>query len=87
MNLVSRQVNDEDEQSDREKLLVMKTEYERYKDIWGLNIRYSHSAGAVQNYSEFANLILSTTKKLSFLSCKKQCGAANGAHLLRYLNF
>ena len=29
----------------------MKQEYERYKELWGLNLQYSHSAGPTQNYS------------------------------------
>ena len=41
----------EKEQSDREKLSTMKQEYERYKELWGLNLQYSHSAGPTQNYS------------------------------------
>ena len=37
---------------DEEKLLLMKQEYERYKDLWGLNLFYSHTAGPTKNYSE-----------------------------------
>ena len=33
--------------------MIMKEEYERYKELWGLNLQYSHSAGPTQNYSEF----------------------------------
>ena len=40
-------------QTDKEKLVVMKKEYERYKDQWGLNLHYSHAAGPVNNFSEF----------------------------------
>ena len=47
-----REETDEKEQSDREKLKTMKQEYERYKDLWGLNLHYSHSAGPTQNFSE-----------------------------------
>ena len=50
--IFSREVTDEKEQSDAEKLMTMKQEYERYKDLWGLNIHYSHSAGPTQNYGE-----------------------------------
>ena len=32
--------------------MTMKQEYERYKDLWGLNLYYSHSAGPTQNFSE-----------------------------------
>ena len=46
-------ISDEEEQSGKEKLMIMRSELERYKDQWGLNIHYSHSAGAIQNYSEF----------------------------------
>ena len=47
-----REVADEKEQSDAVKLMTMKQEYERYKDQWGLNLQYSHSAGPTKNYSE-----------------------------------
>ena len=30
----------------------MMAEYEKYKDLWGQNIQYSHSAGPSLNYSE-----------------------------------
>ena len=43
----------EEEQRDGDKFMVMMKEYEKYKDQWGLNIHYSHSAGATQNFSEF----------------------------------
>ena len=36
-----------------EKLKLMKTEYERYKEMLGVNIYYNHSAGAAQNFSEY----------------------------------
>ena len=49
-----REVNGVEDQGDREKLMLLRTEYERYKDLWGLNVRYSHSAGPTQNYSEIA---------------------------------
>ena len=32
--------------------MLMRQEYERYKDLWGKNLHYSHSAGPAQNYSE-----------------------------------
>ena len=47
-----REETDEKEQSDAEKLKTMKQEYERYKEQWGLNLHYSHSAGPTHNYSE-----------------------------------
>ena len=50
--LSSREATDEREQIDQKKLMTMKQEYERYKDLWGLNVQYSHSAGSTQNYSE-----------------------------------
>ena len=31
----------------------MKTEYDRYKETWGLNIYCNHSAGAAQHFSEY----------------------------------
>ena len=37
---------------DEEKLMLMKQEYGRYKDLWGLNLHYSHTAGPTKNYSE-----------------------------------
>ena len=37
---------------DKEKFMVMTKEYERYKDQWGLNLFYSHSAGPAKNFSE-----------------------------------
>ena len=51
--ITHREVTSEEEQRDGEKFMVMMKEYEMYKDQWGLNIHYSHSAGATQNYSEF----------------------------------
>ena len=47
-----RVVNSEKEQNDRENLMTMRAEYERYKDLWGLNLHYSHFAGPTQNYSK-----------------------------------
>ena len=41
------------EETHMEKLKLMKKEYERYKEIWGLNIYFNHSAGAAQNFSEY----------------------------------
>ena len=38
--------------NDLGKLTLLKQEYERYKDLWGTNLHYSHSAGPTQNYSE-----------------------------------
>ena len=37
---------------DEEKLMLMKQEYGKYKDLWGLNLQYSHTAGPTKNYSE-----------------------------------
>ena len=48
----SREVTTERKQNDLGKLMLMRQEYERYKDLWGQNIHYSHSAGPTQNYSE-----------------------------------
>ena len=75
-----QQVKGDGDQSDNEKLLLLRTEYERYKDLWGLNIHYSHSAGPTQNYSKtpffFSNNIF------SFISDKEGPRLADGAHLL-----
>ena len=43
--------DEEGEQSDEEKLMTIRVEYEKYKELWGLNLQYSHSAGAARNYS------------------------------------
>ena len=51
--LFPREVTIKEEQRDGDKFMVMMKEYEKYKDQWGLNIHYSHSAGATQNFSEF----------------------------------
>ena len=48
----SSELSDDKKETDMEKLTLMKTEYERYKETWGLNIYYNHSAGAAQNFSE-----------------------------------
>ena len=73
-------MTDEIEQSDGEKLMTMKEEYERYKELWGLNLQYSHSAGPTQNYSE---LNQAECKILIFcFSREKELGVAGGAHLL-----
>ena len=45
------EINEEVEQSDKEKLMAIRAEYEKYKELWGLNLQYSHSAGAANNYS------------------------------------
>ena len=48
-----REVTDEKgQQSNKEKLIAMRDEYEKYKELWGLNLHYSHSAGAARNYSK-----------------------------------
>ena len=57
----------------------MKQEYGRYKDQWGLNLHYSHSAGPTQNYSELHKV---ECKIFTFFSREKEPGVANGAHLL-----
>ena len=75
-----REVNNKEEQNDKEKLMIMRTEYERYKDLWGLNLHYSHTAGPTQNYSEH-NLTFAKTYHL-LISCKREFGASNGAHIL-----
>ena len=73
--IFSREGTDEKEQSDAEKLMKMKQEYERYKDLWGLNLHYSHSAGPSQNYSElklkslFSILFQPRKKALRFKWC------------------
>ena len=110
--LTFRDVNNEEEKNDGEKLMMLRTEYERYKDLWGLNLHYSHLAGPTQNYSKLILTILiqnssaakwiiifssisckkdniicwPAAKKNSPLSCKKEVGAANGAHLLWHIN-
>ena len=76
-------MNGAEEQGDREKLLLLRSDYERYKDLWGLNVHYSHSAGPTQNYSEIALKNLFKKKFLVFFgSCKEGPGLADGAHLL-----
>ena len=47
-----REVTTEKQQNDLGKLMLMRQEYERYKDLWGTNLHYSHSAGPTKNYSE-----------------------------------
>ena len=50
--IFSSEVTDEEkEQRDREELMLIRAEYEKYKELWGLNLQYSHSAGAAKNYS------------------------------------
>ena len=50
--IYSSEVTDEEkEQRDREELMLVRAEYEKYKELWGLNLQYSHSAGAAKNYS------------------------------------
>ena len=78
-----REVNVGEEQGDKEKLLLLRTDYERYKDLWGLNVRYSHSAGPTQNYSEISwKNLLKMFFLLFFCSCKEGPGLADCAHLL-----
>ena len=57
----------------------MMGEYEKYKDLWGQNIHYSHSAGPSQNYSESD---ISTLFFLNILSQEKEFGSASVAYLL-----
>ena len=57
--------------------MLLRNEYERYKDLLGLNLQYSHTAGPSHNYSElipspshnYSELIpsLSQTQKNNFL--------------------
>ena len=48
-----REVTDEKgQQSNIEKLMAIRAEYQKYKELWGLNLHYSHSAGAARNYSK-----------------------------------
>ena len=54
LRLSSREVTTEKQQNDLGKLMLMRQEYERYKDLWGLNLHYSHSAGPTQNYSKYS---------------------------------
>ena len=42
----------EDEQRDRDTLALLRKEYQLYKDLWGLNLKYSHGAGESKNYSK-----------------------------------
>ena len=57
---------------DMTKLMLMRQEYERYKDLWGTNLHYSHSAGPTQNYSElklktlFSVFVSAEKKSLEF---------------------
>ena len=62
---------------DEEKFMLMKQEYERYKDLWGLNLHYSHTAGPTKNYSELKNLRSFSFKHMKidmtkFLSAQKK---------------
>ena len=78
--IFSREGTDEKEQSDAEKLMTMKQEYERYKDLWGLNLYYSHSAGPTQNYSEWKK---DEYKIFTFcFSREKELGFAISTHIL-----
>lgn len=36
--------------------MVMKKEYGRYKDQWGQNLHFSHSAGPAKNFSELSHV-------------------------------
>ena len=47
-------------EKDNGKFMQLKEEYERYKDLWGLNLQHSHTAGPSQNYSK-SNLLESIT--------------------------
>ena len=73
-----RDVAIEDKHGNREKLKIMMAEYEKYKDLWGQNIEYSHSAGPSQNYSESD---ISTLCFLNIISQEKGFGSASGAYL------
>ena len=74
-----REVAIEGEEGNREKLVVMMGEYEKYKDLWGQNIEYSHSAGPSLNYSESD---ISTLCFLNILSQEKEFESASGAYIL-----
>ena len=41
---------------------LLRKEYQLYKDLWGLNLKYSHGAGESKNYSKI--LIFSTAGAL-----------------------
>ena len=43
----------EDKQKDKETLVLLRKEYELYKDQWGLNLRYSQEALKSKNYSKY----------------------------------
>ena len=63
-------MSDDKKETHLEKLTHMKTEYERYKETWGLNIYYNHSAGAAQNFSEYKSKNY-TQHIIMFLAAKK----------------
>ena len=46
-------LNDHNEDPHLKKLTLIKTEYDRYKETWGLNIYCNHSAGAAQHFNEY----------------------------------
>ena len=53
-----RNVTKEWELADTEKLLIMTKEYEIYKDQWGLNLHYSHTAGPAKNFSVYSSCLI-----------------------------
>ena len=46
-------LSDHNEDTDLEKLNLMKTDYDIYKENWGMNIYYNNSAGAAQNFGKY----------------------------------
>ena len=74
----------EDEQRDRDTLALLKKEYQLYKDMWGLNLKYSHDAGESKNYSKI--LIFRIIFLRLSLSCQDSPWAPDGSHLLWQLN-
>ena len=74
----------EDEQRDRDTLAQLRKEYQLYKDLWGLNLKYSHGAGESKNYSKI--LIFRIIFLRLSLSCQDSPWAPDGSHLLWQLN-
>ena len=73
----------EEEQKDRETMALLKKEYELYKDKWGLNIKYSHEAGASTNYSKtLLNKGSSLSQILTSFSSQDSLGPSSGTNLL-----
>ena len=69
----------QDKQKDWETLALLKSEYQLYKDQWGLNLRYSQEAGESENYSK----ILCNLLNINYSpSCQDTSGISSGAHFL-----